>query len=128
MILKPGDRYTWSRTFTEDEVRRFTEFSGDSGRHHLEYDDQGRLMVQGLLTASIGTKLGGDMNFIARQMVSEFIRPVFTGDTITCELTVTEVIPMERYRKVAVEMIYRNQHDKEVLLGSSHGIIRDEVS
>ena len=48
-------------------------------------------MVHGLFTASIGTKLGGDLDYIAREMVSEFLRPVFTGDTITCELTMTEV-------------------------------------
>ncbi len=33
-------------------------------------------MVHGLMTASIGTKIGGDLNYIAREMVSEFLRPV----------------------------------------------------
>ena len=48
----------------------------DKGRHHMEYDENGRLMVHGLLTASIGTKVGEELHYIARELVSEFIRPV----------------------------------------------------
>jgi len=54
-------------------------------------------MVHGLLTATIPTKIGGDMNFIAREMKFQFYRPVFAGDTITCACTVVEFEPMERY-------------------------------
>ena len=125
MIMKTGDVFTWERTFTEEDVLQFGSFSGDQGRHHIEYDEKGRLMVQGLLTASIGTKIGGDVNYIAREMVTEFIRPVFTGDTITCEITLTNVEQMEGFKKVEIKSVYRNQNGKEVMLGSSHGIIRD---
>jgi 3-hydroxybutyryl-CoA dehydratase len=52
-------------------------------------------------------------------------RPVFSGDTITCEVTVTEVEQQEGFKKVALKSVYRNQQGKEVLLGTSHGIIRD---
>lgn len=58
----------------------------------MEKDEQGRLMVHGLLTASIGTKIGGDLNYIARNMNLDFLRPVFTGDTITCEATLSDVV------------------------------------
>jgi 3-hydroxybutyryl-CoA dehydratase len=123
--LKVGDVFTWQKTFTEEETLQFAELSGDKGRHHMERDGQGRLMVHGLFTATIGTKIGGDLNYIAREMVCEFIRPVFTGDTITCELTVTEVEQLEGFKKVAVKSVYWNQHGKEVLIGTSKGIIRD---
>ncbi|MGG0187445.1 FAS1-like dehydratase domain-containing protein [Bacillus rhizoplanae] len=125
MIIKTGDVFTWERTFTEEDVLQFGRFSGDQGRHHIEHDEKGRLMVQGLLTASIVTKIGGDVNYIAREMVSEFIRPVFTGDTIICEITLTKVEQMEGFKKVEIKSVYRNQNGKEVILGSSHGIIRD---
>ncbi|CAM2882452.1 MaoC/PaaZ C-terminal domain-containing protein [Paenibacillus sediminis] len=125
MGLKAGDTFVWERTFTEEEVLKFAQLTGDQGRHHMEHDDKGRLMVHGLLTASIGTKMGGDFNYIAREIVSEFLRPVFTGDTITCELTLTEIEEIEGFKKVAIKSIYRNQHGKEVLIGTSHGIIRD---
>jgi 3-hydroxybutyryl-CoA dehydratase len=125
MNIKTGDVFTWERTFTEEETQQFAHLSGDKGRHHMERDEKGRLMVHGLFTASIGTKIGGDLNYIAREMNFEYLRPVFTGDTITCEVTITEVIPMEGYKKVAMKTVYRNQDGKEVLIGTSHGIIRD---
>ncbi|WP_459499352.1 MaoC family dehydratase [Bacillus sp. C1] len=125
MEMKVGDTFQYERTFTEEEVLKFAHLTGDKGRHHMEHDEQGRLMVHGLLTASIGTKIGGDLHYIARELVSEFIRPVFTGDTITCEVTLTRVEKMEGYKKVALQSVYRNQEGKDVLIGSSKGIIRE---
>jgi len=123
--IKVGDTFRYERTFTEEEVLEFAHLTGDKGRHHMEHDEQGRLMVHGLLTASIGTKIGGEVHYIARELVSEFIRPVFTGDTITCDVNLTSVEQMEGYKKVSIESIYRNQKGKEVLVGSSYGIIRE---
>ena len=88
--MKVGDTLSWERTFTEEDIRLFARFSGDEGEHHLEPDEKGRLMVHGLLTATLPTKLGGDMNFIARQLVFQFLRPVFSGDTVRCEVTLID--------------------------------------
>ena len=123
--MKTGDVYKWERTFTKKEVFEFGRISGDQGKHLVEPDETGRLMVQGLLTTSIGTKIGDDLNYIAREMVLEFIRPVFTEDNITCELTLTNVEQLEDFKRVEMKTVYRNQKGKEVLKGSSHGIIRD---
>lgn len=68
--MKVGDIISWERTFTEDDIRLFNGVSGDQGVHHVPPDDQGRLMVHGLLTATVPTKIGGDMNFIAGNEVS----------------------------------------------------------
>ncbi|GAB3049777.1 FAS1-like dehydratase domain-containing protein [Virgibacillus ainsalahensis] len=124
-MIKTGDVLTWERTFTKEDVLEFGRISGDLGEHHVESDEDGRLMVQGLLTASIGTKIGGDLNYIAREMVNEFMRPVFTGDTITCETTLTDVVQAEGRKKVKMKSVYRNQKGKEVIIGTSDGIIRD---
>jgi len=88
MSLKVGDIITFERDFTVRDVELFTEISGDEGIHHLTPDEQGRLVVQGLLTATLPTKVGGDNNVLARSMNFEFIRPVFTGDTIICEVKI----------------------------------------
>ncbi len=125
MSIKVGDVFKYERRFTEEEVFEFANITGDKGRHHMEYDENGRLMVHGLLTASIGTKVGEELHYIARELVSEFIRPVFTGDTITCELTLTNIEQMEGCKKVSIESVYRNQHEKTVLVGTSYGIIRE---
>lgn len=124
-MIQINDVFTWERTFTKEDVLEFGRISGDQGRHHVEPDERGRLMVQGLLTASIGTKIGGDLNYIAREMVSEFIRPVFTGDTITCEIALTNLEQLEGFKKVELKSVYRNQQGKDVIRGSSRGIIRD---
>ncbi|MFC0522701.1 MaoC family dehydratase N-terminal domain-containing protein [Pontibacillus salicampi] len=125
MDIQAGDVFTWSRTFTKEDVQTFGELSGDLGRHHVEPDEEGRLMVQGLLTASVGTKIGGDIHYIAREMVSEFILPVFTGDTITCALTLHKLEQREGYKKIEMKTVYTNQDNKEVMKGSSYGIIKD---
>jgi len=122
--MKIGDTISWTRTFTEDDIRLFNRVSGDEGIHHVTPDEQGRLMVHGLLTATIPTKIGGDMNFIAREMKFQFYRPVFAGDTITCACAVVEFEPMERYTKVRTEFVCRNQEGKEVMTGHAIGVVR----
>lgn len=122
--MKVGDTVTWERTFTEDDIRLFNRVSGDEGVHHVVPDEQGRLMVHGLLTASVPTKIGGDMNFIAREMKFQFQRPVFAGDTVTCVVTVVEFEPSEQYTRVKTDFVCRNQKDKEVMSGYAQGIIK----
>jgi len=105
-------------------VNAFAELSGDKGVHHVEADIYGRIMVQGLLTATVPSKLGGDMNYIARHMVFDFVRPVFAGDTITCEGTVERVEPAEGRLNVSLSFVCRNQNGGEVMRGTTEGIIR----
>ena len=125
--MQVGDISSWERTFTVEDVRQFGQISGDLGIHHVEPDEQGRLLVQGLLTATLPTKRGGDLNFIARKMVFEFLRPVFTGDAIRCENTIESIEKQEGRSLVEASFVCRNQHGKEVLTGHVSGIIRDEA-
>ncbi len=124
MKLEVGQRATYERTFTPKDVEIFGEVSGDKGIHHMKPNSEGRVMVQGLLTATIPTKLGGDLNYIAREMTLEFIRPVFTGDTIRADALISNVERGEGHIKVAIEFVCHNQSEKEVLRGKTHGIIR----
>jgi len=57
--MEKGQTFTWSRTYTAEEVRTFSQISGDKGEHHILPDEQGRLIVQGLLTATLPSKIGG---------------------------------------------------------------------
>jgi 3-hydroxybutyryl-CoA dehydratase len=54
--MKLGDIVSWQRTFSADDVRLFNTISGDEGVHHVTPDEQGRLMVHGLLTATLPRK------------------------------------------------------------------------
>jgi acyl dehydratase len=125
--MKVGDVFSWQRTFTEEDIGLFSRVSGDQGAHHLEYDGQGRLMAHGLLTATLPTKIGGDMNFIARELCFQFLRPVFAGDTVTCEVTITAWQREDRFNRQSSTWVCRNQHGKEVMTGHAHGIIRNET-
>lgn len=121
--MQVGDTLSWQRTFTEEDIRLFARFSGDEGEHHLEPDEKGRLMVHGLLTATLPTKIGGDLNFIARQMIFQFLRPVFAGDTISCEVTLIELEPGAQYSRVKSSWRCLNQSGKEVMTGEASGVI-----
>jgi 3-hydroxybutyryl-CoA dehydratase len=122
--MKVGDIVSWERTFTEEDIRLFNRVSGDEGVHHVTPDDLGRLMVHGLLTATVPTKIGGDMNFIAREMNFQFHRPVFAGDTVTCVVTVVEFEPAEQYTSVRTDFVCTNNHGKDVMSGYAQGVIR----
>jgi acyl dehydratase len=122
--MKVGDVVAWERTFTEEDVRGFAEFSGDEGAHHLRPDEAGRLMVHGLLTATLPTKIGGDIDFIARQLTFRFLRPVFSGDTVRCEVRIEELTDAGQYTHLKSSWVCRNQHGKEVMTGEAEGVIR----
>lgn len=123
--MKIGDIITFERTFTTKDVELFTEVSCDEGVHHITPDEQGRLVIQGLLTATLPTKIGGDANVLARTMNFEFIRPVFTGDTIKCEIEIQSYEWEESKKRTSIGTTFtcKNQDGKEVLKGSFAGVI-----
>lgn len=59
MNITVGDKIKFKRTFTEADVELFTKVSMDEGDHHTTPDELGRLVVQGLLTATLPTKSVG---------------------------------------------------------------------
>lgn len=124
MSLKVGDIITFERTFTVEDVELFTKVSGDQGSHHVMPDEKGRLVIQGLLTATLPTKIGGDHSVLARKMTFEFLRPVITNDTIHCEVKIEQFEEQGERTLIAATFICRNQNEKEVLKGAFSGIIK----
>ncbi|GHO43834.1 hotdog domain-containing protein [Ktedonospora formicarum] len=125
--MQIGDKKSWERTFTLEDVRNFSHLSGDQGAHHLLPDNRGRIMVHGLLTATLPTKLGGEMNYIARTMNFEFLRPVYVGDTIRCEVTITNLSCTAGRLLMDSSVTCINQNGKPVLIGKTQGIVREEA-
>ncbi len=126
--MQEGETITWDRTFTEEDVRTFGQISGDQGEHHMTPDEQGRLMVQGLLTATLPAKIGGDINFIARELNFEFHLPVYAGDTIHCEVMVTLLEHNEGapWTHLHCKWVCTNQEDKQVMTGRARGVVRNQ--
>ncbi|MBV9711757.1 MAG: MaoC family dehydratase N-terminal domain-containing protein [Ktedonobacteraceae bacterium] len=122
--MQVGDTSAWERSFTEEDVRLFAHLSGDQGEHHVTRDSQGRLMVHGLLTATLPTKLGGDLNYIAGSMNFEFLRPVYVDDTLRCEAVIMRIEQVTGRMQMEINFTCRNQQGKEVLRGSTSGIVR----
>ena len=61
---------------------------------------------------------------LARTMNFEFLRPVFTGDTIDCRVAIEQCEKTEKDRtaiRVSFECI--NQHGKPVMIGLFAGVI-----
>jgi len=125
--MKPGDTLSWTRTFTSEDIALFAKLSGDQGEHHLVPNEQGRLMAHGLLTATLPTKIGGDLNLIARELTFRFHRPVFAGDTIECVVTLTSAEQGDGFLNIVTEWKCTNQHGKDVMTGGGSGIIRDRA-
>lgn len=127
MSLKAGDIITFERTFTIEDVEMFTKVSGDEGTHHMTPDEEGRLVIQGLLTATLPTKVGGDHNVLARTMNFEFFRPVFTGDKIICDVTIEKYEKQDHNRmSIMASFLCTNHLDKVVLRGEFAGVILEK--
>ena len=125
MDIEPGHVETAERTFTESDVRAFAELSRDRGDHHLERDEEGRLLVHGLLTATLATEIGGRFTVLARRMTYRFHQPVYAGETIRCAVEFTTVEAREDGRtEVAVEATFTREHDETVVVtGSFDGVV-----
>lgn len=48
--------------------------------------------------------MGGDNNVLARTMNFEFLRPVFTGDTIICEVKIEKYERQENNRTAIISL------------------------
>jgi acyl dehydratase len=123
--LQVGDVRAYKRTFTVADVRAFADISGDRGRQHIEPGPDGRVWVHGLLTATIPTKLGGDLNYLARTMTFEFVRPVFSGDEIECRATITKAEKQPGRSYYEMEIVCTNQLGKDVLRATTAGVVLD---
>jgi acyl dehydratase len=107
-----GDTFTHTRTFSEEAVRQFGDITGDDQPRHTEPDENGLLMVQGLLTGSLVTKIGGDIEFLAQKIAFEYHRPVYTGDTIRCVWTNDTVTEREHGWEVTGSAEFRRISDE----------------
>jgi acyl dehydratase len=123
--IAAGDTETYTRTFTVEDVRRFADLSNDEGRHHLDADAEGRVVLHGLLTATMPTKLGGDLDLLARTMTFEFPRPAYTGVEVTCTATYESVTERENRTEVDVSFVSETPDGDVVLRGRCEGVVRD---
>jgi acyl dehydratase len=105
---REGKTVTYERVFTVEEVQQFAALSGDTQPRHTEPGEDGRVMVPGLLTATMPTKLGGDREVLAPRMEFEFVTPVYTGERITCHATYDEVVERDDRYEFTWDVVCEN--------------------
>jgi 3-hydroxybutyryl-CoA dehydratase len=126
MKLKIGDKFTTSRTVTDELIRAFSEVSGDYNPIHL--DDNfakntrfGKRIAHGMLSgAFISAVLGNEfqeMKIVYLSQTMKFTAPVFIGDTVTTTATVTHI--REDKNIVTCETICSNQNGEMLVTGES---------
>lgn len=116
--MQIGQTFTFRRTFTAGDVAIFCGVTGDYNPYHidqtfLEESWFKRQIIPGLLTASMITHIGGMIGFLATEMNFSFDSPVYTGDTITCVVTIAE--KDESKRLVRASATFTDQHGNDVL-------------
>ena len=130
--FEPGQRVSFRRTFTDEDVRRFIEITGDTNPLHT--DDEfaagtrfGRRILHGMLTASLFSTIMGTMlpgtGAIYRSQTIRFLLPVYVGDTVTAHFVVRSV---DRARhRLEFEAWIENEAGQRVIEGIAEaGLLR----
>ena len=127
--IKAGDVSVETRTFSLEDVEAFGRITGDYNPVHYdprftEQKGMSGLICHGLLVASMVSRFGGQVAWLASGMNFQFLKPVYPGDAITCRIEILEVDQRLRAQAVA-EM--RNQDGVKVMEGSFNGILPNEA-
>jgi acyl dehydratase len=115
--LEKGDTFSVSRTFTEQDVIQFADISRDYNPVHCDErftkvkNFDGRI-CHGLLIASQITEIGGQIGWLASGMTFKFKKPVYFGDTIKCDLTITD---LDEKGFAKAEAVFTNEDNITVL-------------
>lgn len=105
-MLKVGDSYAQSFTATDQTIRDIAKVSGDINPIHLDeaYASKsifGRRIAHGLFCLNAISMILGNhfpgMGTILLSQSFEYKAPVYIGDVITVEVTVTEAMPKGVY-------------------------------
>ncbi|MCK5203209.1 MAG: MaoC family dehydratase [Desulfobacterales bacterium] len=125
--LEKGDTFSVSRTFTEQDVIQFADISRDYNPVHCDErftkvkNFDGRI-GHGLLIACQITEIGGQIGWLASGMTFKFKKPVYFGDTIKCDLTITD---LDEKGFAKAEVVFTNEDNITVLEAVVTGIVPD---
>lgn len=102
MKIKINDEYVSKICFTQEQVNKFAEITGDKNPIHIdaEYASKtifGRPIIHGYLTGSIfskvfGTEWPGEGTIYLSQTLN-FRAPAFTNEPYTAKFKCTDIIP-----------------------------------
>jgi len=127
-----GQHVTFTKTFTEDDLRRFIEITGDVNPLHV--DDEfaagtpfGRRVLHGMLTASIFSTMVGMLlpgtGAIYRSQTIRFLLPVHLDETVTAHFVVRSVDRAKH--RLEIDSWIENEAGERVIEGTCEaGLLR----
>ncbi|MBX3041028.1 MAG: MaoC family dehydratase [Bdellovibrionaceae bacterium] len=132
-MFKVGDKILLSVEITDDMVRKFAEVSGDFNPMHMddEYAAKTRFkkrIAHGMLSAALisralGQHLGPGGIYLSQNL--KFMSPVYIGDTVSVELTVSSY--REERGIGAIETLVKNQNGELCVKGEAMIMTADRV-
>jgi len=130
--FETGQHVTFTKTFTEEDVRHFIEITGDTNPLHVDEafastTQFGRRVLHGMLTASILSTMVGMLlpgtGAIYRSQSIHFLKPVHIGDTVTAHFVVRSIDRAKR--RLEIESWIENAAGERVLDGMCEaGLLR----
>lgn len=136
--LTIGQKASFSKTITEEDLAHFIAITGDKNPLHLDesFAKQtffGHRIAHGMLTASLFSTLVGlhipGIGAIYKSQTLEFLRPVFIGDTLSAWFEITAIDPENEM--VEIKSWIENQDGETVITGKAkasllRGLIHDK--
>jgi len=127
-----GQHASLRKTFTEEDLRKFIEITGDTNPLHVDEEFAaatrfGRRILHGMLAASLFSTLMGKLlpgtGAIYRAQTIRFLRPVYPGDTVTAHFVVRSV-DREKHR-LEIDAWIENEAGERVIEGAGvAGLLR----
>jgi len=114
--LNVGDTFSVSRKFTERDVILFADITRDYNPVHF---DERFTEVKGF-KASMISEIGGQIGWLASEMNLSFKKPVYFGDKVVCDFTITDI---EDNGWASAKAEYKNQDGTIVVVAFLKGII-----
>lgn len=105
--LAVGDVFSVTRSFSVADVQQFADLTRDYNPIHFDRrfcQAKGlpQTICHGLLVGGMLTEIGGQIGWLARDIVLHFKKPVFCDQTVTCTLTLMDLDAKGRARAKVV--------------------------
>ena len=130
-----GQHASFTKTFTEADLQRFIEITGDVNPLHV--DDVfaastpfGRRILHGMLTASIFSTIVGMLlpgtGAIYRSQTIRFLLPVYLDETVTAHFVIRSIDRAKH--RLEIDAWIENEAGDHVIEGTCEaGLLRDHV-
>ena len=124
--ISMGQKASYTRTVTEDDIKAFAAVSGDDNPVHLdnnfaaENTPFGGCIAHGILTASyvstvVGARFPGPGTIYINQSL-KFKAPVRAGDTVIATAEVVELVPKKGFVVLKTTCEVAGQNENKVVL------------